>query len=56
MRFVRRELFVEPAELQVSVIVERSALDTSLRKFDVLQQGQCFILWQEVEILLCEAC
>ena len=24
----------------MSVIVERSALDTSLRKFDVLQQGQ----------------
>ena len=39
MRFVRRELFIEPADFQVLVIFERAALDASLRKFDVLQRN-----------------
>ena len=39
MRFVGRELFIEPVELQVFVIVVLAALNASLRKFDVLQQG-----------------
>jgi hypothetical protein len=37
MSFVGWELFIEPAELQVLVVVEGAALDASLRKFNVLQ-------------------
>ena len=39
VRFVDREAFVEPVDLKVLVVVVRTALDASLRKFDVLQCG-----------------
>jgi hypothetical protein len=37
VRFVGREVFVEPMDLHVFVLVVWAALDASLRKFDVLQ-------------------
>jgi hypothetical protein len=37
VRFVGREAFIEPVDLEVFVVVVRAALDASLRKFDVLQ-------------------
>ena len=59
MRFVRRELFIEPADFQVLVIFERAALDASLRKFDVLQRNDLCesVLYsgERVEIVLFEA-
>ena len=37
VRFVGREVFIEPVELHVFVLVVRAALDASLRKLDVLE-------------------
>ena len=37
MRFVGWEAFIESVDLEVFVIVVRTALKASLRKFDVLQ-------------------
>ena len=37
MRFVVREAFIEPLDLEMFVVVVRTALEPSLRKFDVLQ-------------------
>jgi hypothetical protein len=36
MRFVGREVIIEPVDLQVIVILVRAALETSFRAFDVL--------------------
>ena len=46
VRFVGRELVSDPVDLYVFVLVERAALEASLRKFDVLQRGNlchCFV-------------
>ena len=37
MRFVGREAFIEPLDIEMFVVVVRTALEASLRKFDVLQ-------------------
>ena len=37
VRFVNREAFIESVDLEVFVVVVRTALDAGLRKFDMLQ-------------------
>ena len=39
VRFVGRTVFIELVELQVVVIIVRDALESCLRRFDVLQCG-----------------
>ena len=39
VRFVGRTVFIEPVDLQVVVIIMRDALESCLRRFDVLQCG-----------------
>ena len=37
MRFVGREAFIEPVDLEMFMVVVRAALEATLRNFDVLQ-------------------
>ena len=44
VRFIGRDAFIEPLDLQVFVLIVRAALDASLGSFDELQQGKLCLL------------
>ena len=55
VRYVDRRFFIELVDLHVFVIIVRTALEATLRKFDVLRGNLCqyfvkIIIWREFKL------